>query len=82
MSGEILRLVPDAELCTGEVSAEAVEVLEALLEEARAGKIRAVAMAVVRPDRTFSTSYNNSDAYTALLAAVTVLQHRLVAEIP
>lgn len=55
-----------------------IETLEAALEEAKAGKIRGVAIAVVRPDMALNTSWSDSDAAAPLVGAVALLQKRIV----
>ena len=55
-----------------------IETLEAALDEAKEGKIRGVAIAVVRPDMALNTSWSDSDAAAPLIGAVALLQKRIV----
>lgn len=56
-----------------------VETLEAALEQAKAGDIRSVALAVVRPTGACNTAWSDCNAAAApLVGAVALLQKRLV----
>ena len=55
-----------------------IETLEAALDEAKEGKIRGVAIAVVRPDMALNTSWADSDAAAPVIGAVALLQKRIV----
>jgi hypothetical protein len=54
-----------------------VFILEDLLEEARAGKIQAVGVAIIRPDLSMHSSWSESHA-AVLLGGISVLQHRVI----
>ncbi len=53
-----------------------IEVLKHTLKEARAGKITAVTVAMVRPDGAANAYFSNTDQASAMLGALTVAQGR------
>ena len=58
-----------------------IETLEAALAEAIAGKIRGVAIAVLRPDMAMNATWSDSDAAAPLVGAVALLQKRIVSSL-
>lgn len=66
MSAEIVVLETDRSV----VIADVIETLEKALAQARTGDIAAVALAVVRPDGSVSTSRSRSDDVGRLLGAL------------
>lgn len=56
-------------------NADAVALLEQVLEEARAGIITSVALAYVRNDSTASGTWSSTDHAPALLGAISRLHH-------
>ena len=75
MSAEIVTLPTLANLCT----ADAVEVLERMLERARNGEIVSVAVAALTNDHTAYFTYSQQMNGVSLLGAATLLQHDLTA---
>lgn len=55
-----------------------VNLLEELLEEARAGKLRALAVAVVTTDLQIGSNWALGDSFASLLGAITSLQHDFI----
>lgn len=56
-----------------------IERVEEALEQAKAGEIRSIALAVVRPDFALNTAWSDcNDATGPLIAATVLLQKRLV----
>lgn len=70
-----------AELARPTVNARVVRELEEMLEEAKAGGVTAVAMAVLRPGRVTATWWVVEEGddvdYFRLVGAVSHLQHRM-----
>lgn len=62
---------------TEEVRKDVVATIREVLAEAEAGKIKAVAIAVVNSDGSTASSWSQSDVFAALAGAITRLQHRL-----
>lgn len=58
-----------------------IRVLEDALREARAGDIVNVALAVVRPDLALNTSWSPSSSIAPMLAAVSLLKHRILTKL-
>jgi hypothetical protein len=58
--------------------ASVIETLEDALEDAKAGNIRSVAIAVVRPDLALNACWSDSDSAAPLIGAVALLQKRLI----
>lgn len=54
-----------------------VSMLETLLEQARAGDVVALGIAVVYPDRSTGTAYSYADFYHQLNSAALMLSHRI-----
>ena len=75
MSAEIVTLPTLANLCT----ADAVEVLERMLERARNGEIATVAIAALTVDNSAVFTYSQQMSGIGLLGACTLLQHDLTA---
>jgi hypothetical protein len=64
-----------------EPNADVIRLLERFLEEAKRGEIKAVALAMVRPNRDVTTGWTTSDQLlTLLLGAVSGLQARMASE--
>ena len=75
MSAEIVTLPTLANLCT----ADAVEVLERMLERARNGEIATVGIAALTVDNSAIFTYSQQMSGIGLLGACTLLQHDLTA---
>ena len=56
----------------------AIETLEAALREARAGRVSAVAIAIVRPNGHINTSSSATVRGPALLGCTILMQHRVL----
>ncbi len=61
-----------------EPKAEVVDMLETLLAHAKAGQVVALSVATVRPDGTTGTAFNEGIHPLQLVAATTILLHRIV----
>ena len=61
----------------GQPVPEVVEMLEDMLEEARSGSLRSVAMVGVRESNEVLTYYHSEDNFFTLLGGVACLQSRL-----
>ncbi len=59
----------------------AIETLETVLEDARSGGIRSVAVAFVRPDGEASGSWSDVSEGISLAGSVALLQMRLLQEL-
>ena len=60
-----------------EVNQSIIEVLEAVLQEAREGCVAEVAIALVRPNGAANTSWSETDNAAALVGAITLCANRL-----
>lgn len=68
---EVVTTVP------GQPDPQIIELLEAHLEAAKAGKIAAIAVAASHHDDHQVTSFNVGNCWAKLLGAVSYLQHRI-----
>jgi hypothetical protein len=75
-----LGIVPEPK--PGEPNQEIIDLLERVLEEARAGKIEGIAIATVEFPSRMGSMWNAGPSWLKLLGSVTALQHALVNEIP
>lgn len=60
------------------VKQSVIETLETTLEQARAGDVVAVGIAVLRPSGAGNAGFSDSDNCIGLLGAVEILRHRLL----
>lgn len=72
MTGTVLQIVKPP------VDDEVVALLEEALEDARQGKVRAVAMAIVTNDLQIGSTWSTGDSFAALLGAIASLQHDFI----
>lgn len=61
-----------------EINESVIEVMEKLMEEAKAGKIVAIAAAVIRPDGCMNSTFSQSDNAALLLGAIQLLSFRVL----
>lgn len=61
-----------------QVSADIVEVLEKALAKARAGELKAVAIAMVNQDGSSSRSWSTNDCASTLVGALQITTQRLI----
>lgn len=57
---------------------DAINTLETALQEAREGRVVAVAVAVIRPDGAGNGAFSQTDDVMRLLGSMSMLQHRLL----
>jgi hypothetical protein len=61
-----------------EINESVIEVMEKLMEEAKEGKIVAIAAAVIRPDGCMNSTFSQSDNAALLLGAIQLLSFRVL----
>lgn len=64
-----------------EIQASVIEILEGMLEHAKAGEIHGIAIAIIRSDGAANGTYSASNQAAALLGSMQLLSHRLMEEI-
>lgn len=77
-TGKIHALTPLNGQARPDEKKSAIETLEAVLEQAREGRVAGVAIAVVRPNDACNSSHSETNHAPALLGAVTLLNYRLL----
>lgn len=75
MSAKLVRYIPDTS-----AQKDIVVTLEEILEQARKGEYRAVALACIRRGTGYTTAYTNHDSLK-LLGAIRMLESRLRSDI-
>lgn len=55
-----------------------IEMLETMLERAKAGEVQAIALATVEHDDATGTSFCYENHFARLIGAVAMLQHRII----
>jgi hypothetical protein len=61
-----------------EIDESVIEVLDALMNDAKEGKIVAIAAAVIRPDGCMNCTYSQTDNAAYLLGAIQLLSSRIL----
>jgi hypothetical protein len=73
-----IRNLPGASLPMGEPAPDTIKLLEELLERARSGDLRSIAVAYTVGDHAMRTDWNNEHEFMELIGGVAWLQSRMV----
>lgn len=76
-----IHKLPGAEALPLEPVPETIQVLERMLERAKAGEVRSVAMVATRGNRDVVTDWSNNNEFFALMGGVDWLKHRMLCAI-
>ncbi len=75
MNGKVVSL--NGEAVTGQPVPETIELLEQVLEKARSGEIRSVAVVGVKPNYHVFSCWHSEGQYYTLIGGLSWLSHRM-----
>lgn len=76
-----IHKLPGAEVLPGEPVTDTIEVLERMLERAKTGEVRSVAMVCTLGNRDVVTDWSNNNEFFALIGGVNWLKHRMLSAV-